>query len=196
MPWISELLDDAGIDVLVYNGDRDMSCCVQGSEKLLNEMTWSGQSKWLNPNVNERGLWIVDGEVAGYGKGYKNLQFVVVYNSGHLVPYNVPRPALDLIARFLGGKSFVDADLPIFPGVGGGPSHRGISKMSSVVAAINSGEGGEDDGYHHVLVGVLCFVGGIVCSFILGKHINKKGMYSEVPSIPTSPGFGRNVQIR
>ena len=183
MPWISELLDDAGIDVLVYNGDRDMSCCVQGSEKLLNEMTWSGQSKWLNPNVNKRGLWIVDGEVAGYGKGYKNLQFVVVYNSGHLVPYNVPRPALDLITRFLGGKSFVDADLPIFPGVGGGPSHRGISKMSSVVAAINFGEGGEDG--HHILVGVLCFVGGIVCSFILGKHINKKkGLYSEVPRAP------------
>ena len=184
MPWISELLDDAGIDVLVYNGDRDMSCCVQGSEKLLNEMTWSGQSKWLNPIVNKRGLWIVDGDVAGYGKGYKNLQFVVVYNSGHLVPYNVPRPALDLITRFLGGKSFVDTDLPIFPGVDGGPSHRGKSKKASVVASINSGVGGEDDGYHHVLVGVLCFVGGIVCSFILGKHINKKGMYSEVPSIP------------
>jgi hypothetical protein len=41
-PYIANLLDDAGIQVLVYNGDRDMSTCVQGSEVFLNEMEWSG----------------------------------------------------------------------------------------------------------------------------------------------------------
>uniref|UniRef100_A0A7S2UUM9 Pheromone-processing carboxypeptidase KEX1 n=1 Tax=Attheya septentrionalis TaxID=420275 RepID=A0A7S2UUM9_9STRA len=41
VPYIAELLDsDAGIRVLVYNGDRDMSCCAQGSELALNGMEW------------------------------------------------------------------------------------------------------------------------------------------------------------
>ena len=195
MPYISELLDDAGIDVLFYNGDRDMSCCVQGSEKLLNDMAWSGQTNWLNPYVNQRGLWVVDGEVAGYGKGYKNLQFVVVYNSGHLVPYNVPKPALDLVTRFLGGESFVDADLPIYPGVGGGP------KAAVEAVAASSGSSFDDEknggkGGNNAVIGILCFVGGIVCSLILGKFIihKKQRMYNEVPSIPPSPGLS-NVQI-
>lgn len=192
MPYISELLDDAGIDVLFYNGDRDMSCCVQGSEKLLNEMAWSGQTNWLNPYVNQRGLWVVDGEVAGYGKGYKNLQFVVVYNSGHLVPYNVPKPALDLVNRFLGGESFVDTDLPVYPGVGGGPK-AAEEPVASVGSNADENNGG---GGNTVVIGILCFVGGIVCSLILGKLIlhKKQRMYNEVPSIPPSPGMG-NVQI-
>jgi carboxypeptidase C (cathepsin A) len=197
MPYISELLDDAGVDVLFYNGDRDMSCCIQGSEKLLNEMSWSGQKNWLNPYVNQRGLWVVDNEVAGYGKGYKNLQFVAVYNSGHLVPYNVPKPALNLITRFLGGDSFVDAELPIYPGVGGGPKANMAAEVSGKGEEGSNGEGG--NGYNRVLVGFACFIGGITCSLILGKFIkqqkNQMHMYSEVPSIPPSPGMGWNVQI-
>jgi carboxypeptidase C (cathepsin A) len=91
VPYISDLLDGAGIDVLVYNGDRDMSCNSVGSETLLNEMAWSGQASWLDPHITKRGLWLVDGKVAGYARAHKGLEFVTVYNSGHLVPYNVPR---------------------------------------------------------------------------------------------------------
>merc|ERR1711971_401007 len=41
-PYIAELLDDAEIRVLVYGGDRDLSVNLQGSEQVLNGMTWSG----------------------------------------------------------------------------------------------------------------------------------------------------------
>ena len=53
---------------------------------------WSGNKNWVNGRAT-RGLWIVPpetstNEVAGYVKAYKELTFLVVYNSGHFVPHN------------------------------------------------------------------------------------------------------------
>ena len=111
VPYIAELLDDADIRVIIYNGDRDMSTCAQGSEKCLNEMEWSGAGEW---KTVPRGLWMVDGNVAGYAKTHKGLDFVVVYNSGHLAPNNVPGPALDLITRFVTDDKYLDINIPRF----------------------------------------------------------------------------------
>jgi hypothetical protein len=110
VPYIAELLS-RDIQVLIYNGDRDLSTNAQGSERCLNDMEWSDKKAWYKA---PRGLWIVNNESAGYIKHHKNLQFLVVYNSGHLAPYNVPVQALDLITRFVNGKSFHDYDLPSF----------------------------------------------------------------------------------
>jgi carboxypeptidase C (cathepsin A) len=111
VPYVAELLDEAGIRVLIYNGDRDMSTCAQGSEMLLDGMDWSGADKW---KTARRGLWMVNDEVAGYAKSHGGLDFVVVYNSGHLVPQNLPIPALDLITRFVMNEEFSDIELPSF----------------------------------------------------------------------------------
>jgi hypothetical protein len=116
VPYVAELLD-ADIPVLVYNGDRDMTTNMVGSELLLNDMEWKFQSKWLDA---PRGLWMLPEEMrkpheqkqAGWAKEYGALSFVVVYNSGHMVPYNQPAPAHDLLERFLKGESFVDEVAP------------------------------------------------------------------------------------
>jgi Serine carboxypeptidase len=87
IPYIAELLD-AGIRVLVYNGDRDLSTNAQGSEMLLNSMEWNGMHKWKRA---DRALWIVKDPdtdqqvVGGYAKELSGLAFVVVTNSGHMV---------------------------------------------------------------------------------------------------------------
>jgi hypothetical protein len=107
--YIRDLLDDAGIRVLVYAGDRDLTTNLQGSEMVLDGMVWSGHSAWRRAN---RYLWMVNENVAGYVKTYKNLDLLLVLNSGHLVPYNVPVPALDLITRLTNEKSFGDIILP------------------------------------------------------------------------------------
>ena len=78
--YLSDLLDMTDIDVLIYSGDDDMSTCTQGSELFLNDMKWTGQSDWLNPSAYSRGLWKVNGKVAGHAKSVKNLDFLVVYN--------------------------------------------------------------------------------------------------------------------
>ena len=119
VPYVADLLDDAKIRVLIYNGDRDMTTNSQGSEQLLDNMIWSGSMGWNDASHYERGLWITRYEansttVGGYMKQYKNLQFQVVVNSGHLVPYNAPQTALELITRFLANESFIDKVLPKF----------------------------------------------------------------------------------
>jgi hypothetical protein len=109
VPYIGELLDE-GIPVLVYNGDRDMTTNMVGSELVLNAMDWKGKREWLNA---PRGLWNVDDYPAGWAKEWKGLSFVVVYNSGHMVPYNQPVPAYDLLKRFLRKDSFLDNEAPL-----------------------------------------------------------------------------------
>jgi carboxypeptidase C (cathepsin A) len=96
-PYIAQLLDEAGIDVLIYSGDRDIICCTQGSEESLRLMDWSGTRESpasstapVTPYYNAwtaspRGLWLYDEYPAGYVKSYKNLSLVTVYNAGHMV---------------------------------------------------------------------------------------------------------------
>merc|ERR1711884_173848 len=53
--YIAELLDDAKIRVLIYAGDRDIPVNLQGSEKVLNGMNWSGKNNWID---SDRYLWM------------------------------------------------------------------------------------------------------------------------------------------
>ena len=110
-PYLAQLMDDAKIRVLVYNGDRDMSTNSAGTELVLNGMKdWSGHGEW---QAKTRGLWLDEKqEMAGWAKEFQRLSFVVVYNSGHLLPYNQPARALQLLERFLSNTSFVDLEIP------------------------------------------------------------------------------------
>ena len=45
-------------------------------------------------------------ELAGYSKKVGNLVQVLVRNAGHMVPYDQPRWAFDMINRFTSGKDF------------------------------------------------------------------------------------------
>jgi Serine carboxypeptidase len=81
MPYVADLVDH-GIPVLMYNGDRDMTTNMVGTELAINQMDWSGKKEWLDA---PRGVWKVDDAVAGWAKEWGSLKFVVVYNSGHMV---------------------------------------------------------------------------------------------------------------
>jgi len=114
-PYIATLLDEAEIRVLIYNGDRDLTTNAQGSERVLNAMQWRGANGWMDSDRFDRGLWFPsEKKLGGYIKSFHNLEFLVVANSGHLVPFNEDALALDLVTRFVGGKPYLDKDLPKF----------------------------------------------------------------------------------
>ncbi len=48
----------------------------------------------------------VDGDLAGYAKQVGNFSVVLVRNAGHMIPYDQPKWAFDLISRFTAGKKF------------------------------------------------------------------------------------------
>ena len=99
-----------------------MICNTQGTDDSLSKMVWSGtldpapstgiatktRNAWIEA---DRGLWLYKGYPAGYTKQYKKLNLLSVYNAGHMVPYNQPGPALDMMIRFLKGEDFYDKPL-------------------------------------------------------------------------------------
>ena len=111
----------AKIDVLLYNGDLDLSCNPQSTELALESMEWSGKEEWMDPEKTPWQQWMIGKKkstlymsyrvdcirrytnlyhcllfpkgdhAVGHSKKYDNLQFLVVYNSGHFVPTNQVR---------------------------------------------------------------------------------------------------------
>ena len=81
-PFIADLLN-GGIPVLVYNGDRDMTTNMVGTELVLNQMKeWHNIDQWLDA---PRGAWKDAASTskhpeAGWAKEFGNLSYVVVYN--------------------------------------------------------------------------------------------------------------------
>lgn len=170
LPYLAELLN-AGKQVLVYNGDRDLSTCAQGSEVLLNSMQWKGADGW--PRA-PRGLWIVNNTVAGYTKEHLGLKFVVVYNSGHLVPFNQPAPALDLFKRFIRNQTFSDRDLPSFSNLDNFTSTKKndatLHRASHVTHVV-----------WMIMVSLVSF-----CAGLLASHNHKRKQYQPIESFESN----------
>jgi carboxypeptidase C (cathepsin A) len=184
VPYVAELLDDAGIRVLVYNGNRDLSCNAPGSEMLLDGMRWNGESGWKNAS---RGLWVVDGKPSGYSRSYANLNFLVVSNSGHLVPNNLPMDALDLITRFVTDEKFNDVMLPTFD--------LPQTKSKHVERAIPVGRHDAQAYFHAMLllvVAIVCFFSGMISASRIGWGYNRG--YTPIASHEehSSPNGGGN----
>jgi hypothetical protein len=155
-----------------------MTTNMVGQEKVLNHMDWSGKKKWLDA---PRGLWMTyrkelgkDYE-SGWAKEYNGLTFVVVYNSGHMVPYNQPVPAFDLLKRFLRHESFIDTELPQLrvrsdkKGLSSGKKEVAFSVDDNVIPVEWSMS--SIDGRHHgteamVVTAFVAFLAGIVVSLL------------------------------
>ncbi|CAD6192105.1 unnamed protein product [Caenorhabditis auriculariae] len=97
----------AGVKVLVYNGDVDTVC-----NHVMNAQFLSNLNRTIlgNERVNEP--WRFSGEtpedsVAGFQLKYSgNVDFVTVRGSGHFVPQDRPREALQLIFNFVNNRDY------------------------------------------------------------------------------------------
>jgi hypothetical protein len=131
---------------------------------VLNKMDWKGKEKWLTA---DRGLWMVNEEVAGFSKALDGLQFVVVYNSGHLLPNSSPKQALDLITRFTTNQQFLDIALPRFD--------RPKTKQYQLSTTFNN------EPVLHLLyivvLSVACFGLGYAAAY---KHLGGKEQYTQL----------------
>jgi carboxypeptidase C (cathepsin A) len=74
---------DAGIPVLVYNGDKDYICNAVGAEMWTDALVWEGQGAFRNAQY---GVWKVDGVISGLVKNVFNLTVMQVFDAGHMVP--------------------------------------------------------------------------------------------------------------
>lgn len=98
-----DLLDN--YKFLFYAGNMDGSVCNNlGVGRIIDRLAWTDTAKY---RVAKRQPWMVDGHVAGLAKSAGNMSYVVVLNSGHLVPADQPEASLDMMRRFINNEPFV-----------------------------------------------------------------------------------------
>ncbi|KAF1794023.1 Alpha/Beta hydrolase fold [Phytophthora cactorum] len=97
-----DLLDN--YKFLFYAGNMDGSLCNNlGVGRIIDRLAWTDTAKY---RVAKRQPWMVDGQVAGLAKSAGNMSYVVVLNSGHLVPADQPEASLDMMRRFVNNEPF------------------------------------------------------------------------------------------
>ncbi|KAG7359726.1 serine carboxypeptidase [Nitzschia inconspicua] len=104
VPDVVDLLN-SDIRLLFFNGIHDLICNHAGNENAVENFPWKFRDAfqkatrygWKAPSKQQLG---------GYMKEHKNLQFLKVLDSGHMVPMDVPDISLDMIRMFMYHQSF------------------------------------------------------------------------------------------
>ncbi|OLL22568.1 Pheromone-processing carboxypeptidase KEX1 [Neolecta irregularis DAH-3] len=92
------------IPIVLFNGDKDIICNHIGIENMIHNMEW-GSSKGLQDSAGvwaPRERWFIDTEEVGYWQYSKNLTNILFFNASHMVAFDYPDRALDMINRFMG----------------------------------------------------------------------------------------------
>ncbi|KAG0437361.1 hypothetical protein HPB47_017477 [Ixodes persulcatus] len=103
-PWFTPLLEK--YKVLLYSGQLDIIVAYPFTENFLASLNWTGASAL---EAASRQIWRTPGggDVYGYVRQAANFTEVLVRNGGHILPYDQPEAAYDMITRFIDGKPFV-----------------------------------------------------------------------------------------
>jgi cathepsin A (carboxypeptidase C) len=102
--WITNLANEvvnvinAGVQVLVYSGDKDFVCNWRGGEAWTNSLQWNKTEEFRGQNYTK---WNFNGKDVGEYKAVDNLTFLRVYDAGHMVPMDQPEVALKMLNALL-----------------------------------------------------------------------------------------------
>ncbi|CAJ1335036.1 unnamed protein product [Effrenium voratum] len=97
---LPELLKD-GIDVLIYAGDVDYICNWLGNKAWTTKLDWEHSADFQKAEDKE---WQVSGKTVGKLRSSNHLNFMQVFEAGHMVPMDQPEVALKMVADFVNGK--------------------------------------------------------------------------------------------
>ncbi len=95
---------DNDIPVLVYHGNFDLVLPVEGISAALENTPWKHRRQWCEADRQVYHFTNQDSEykeIMGYRQSYGSLDFVIVRNSGHMVPIDNPAWALKIVRDFL-----------------------------------------------------------------------------------------------
>ncbi|EKG10359.1 RTA-like protein [Macrophomina phaseolina MS6] len=96
---IGELVD-AGVNVLLLNGDADYACNWLGGEAVSLAVNYTGAEDFAATDYQP---FVVGGRQYGQVRQYGNFAFLRVYEAGHMVQWNRPEAMLDFFNRTIHG---------------------------------------------------------------------------------------------
>ena len=95
---------DAGLPVLIYNGDQDYICNWIGGYAWTNALVWDGQQEFARSYMRDWQAPTI-GDTGGQVKSFENFTFLRVNQAGHMVPTDQPEVAYDMIMEFIRTKT-------------------------------------------------------------------------------------------
>ncbi|WWC73439.1 uncharacterized protein I206_107408 [Kwoniella pini CBS 10737] len=135
---------EKGVPILMFAGTEDLICNYKGIERIVNNLTWEGQ-QGMGQNATVQKWYLNDTQVGTWQSG-RGMQFAQVYDSSHMVGFDVPQVTNDMIMRFMG------VDLTLLPGVAAQSASRlgdveriGISIGAGAAAGMPLLKGGATD---------------------------------------------------
>ncbi|KZT62946.1 alpha/beta-hydrolase [Calocera cornea HHB12733] len=87
------------IPVMLFAGDQDFICNHVGQERLIEALDWNGAKGLGDAQTYD---WDVNGTYAGTWVTARNLTYVKIAQASHMVGFDVPNVAHDMILRFMG----------------------------------------------------------------------------------------------
>ena len=134
----------SGVQVLIYAGDQDFICNVEGNRRWVDVMQWQHADAFASAPQQ---TWHVNGQPAGLAKSAGGLTFLQVFQAGHMVPMDQPVAALDMLHRVLDGRSFGDsAPVPIAKQSTGDALHRAVAAAQALWRRLVDGTTGQPAG--------------------------------------------------
>lgn len=94
---------DAGLPVLLYNGQYDVIVNTATALNWIGQLEWSGQLGFYNAPLQ---TWkFNNGSTVGLAKNYKNFTFAIVNKAGHMAPQDQLEPSIEMLRRFTTGNN-------------------------------------------------------------------------------------------
>lgn len=100
------------IEIVLFNGNRDVICNYIGTENMIKKLTWNGK-KGFDEDI-EPYTWLHNDSTRGYIKSARNLTFINVFDSSHMVPFDLPEVSRALMD--LASNNFDEKDLEVVGG--------------------------------------------------------------------------------
>eukprot|EP01139_Manchomonas_bermudensis_P000021 Amastigsp_a13_2441.p2 type:complete len:431 gc:universal Amastigsp_a13_2441:24-1316(+) len=104
--WVEDYANDvvtvleAGFPAFIYYGQLDFICNYMGGVDYLSSglTGWSGQAAF---NAAPTQPWMVNGQQVGSVQSANGLSLILVAEAGHMVPYDQPALALEIISNLM-----------------------------------------------------------------------------------------------
>lgn len=87
------------IPVVLFHGNRDIICNYIGAENFIKELEWNGATGFQDDEAYD---WVYDKELSGYIKTERNLTYINVFDTSHMVPFDKPELSRSLIDILVG----------------------------------------------------------------------------------------------
>lgn len=88
----------SNLSILIYDGDKDLSCNYIGCEAWMSKLEWPLKERWNNLSFSDL---YVDNDAVGLVKHLANLKYTRIYGAGHQVPLDQPKVILDVLRDYI-----------------------------------------------------------------------------------------------